>query len=641
MTSQRQAEVGEPDDLYRAALCAMSEGVVVFDARAQVVAHNASAARLLGWQADSSDRPWQAICSDGSPLPPDAHPANLVLQSGAPANGVELGIQLPAGQLSWVSVNAQPLLRDGESRPCGVVCTLVDITARRHSERGRQFSQDHHRSIVETSLEGIWTIDLEGRTSFANERMARILRCSVEMLESSSVWDFVAPAERPVVEQQLQQRARGLGEDHEFCFVAKDGSAVHASVAACAITLPDGRRGALAMVRDTTEQKRLLDQLQEARRLEAVGRLAGGIAHDFNNLLTAILTSVALAENSPDDLATHLETIRVASERAAGFTKQLLAFARKQLIRARPLSLSALVRDFTTVLPRLVGEQIETTVEVPETWPVLGDQSQLEQVLVNLVANARDAMPQGGRVVISTRDVTVGDERQPGAPDIRAGDYVLLTVRDTGGGIDQQARPHIFEPFFSTKAHGTGMGLATCYGIVKQLQGHIQVRAPQDGGTAFDVYLPRSAERPEERASTPRPPARRGHETVLIVEDDSLVCDALERALRHAGYHVLAAGDGEKALKLAEEYSHTINLLVSDVVMPRLSGPQLAERLTVLRPELQVLFVSGYLDQIALPEKLAGRSSHFLAKPYTLDTIVHTVRDLLDLPARSSGSRAR
>ena len=635
MTLPRTLEPAERDDLWRAALAVMSEGVVVFDAEARVVTHNASAARMLGWQADSDDRQWRAICPDGSALRPEAHPALVTLRTGAPESITELGVQSPGGQVLWISVRAQPLRREANAQPYGVVCTLTDITAHRRSDRAQRVSEEHHRNIVETSLEGIWTIDLEGRTSFANARMARMLRCSAEELEGSSLWDFIAPEQRPTVEQQLKQRARGLGEEHEFCFLAKDGSEVHASVAACAITLPDGRPGALAMVRDTTEQKHLVDQLHEARRLEAVGRLAGGVAHDFNNLLTAILTSVALAERGVGELTTHLETIRVASERAAGFTKQLLAFARKQLISARPLSLSELVRDFRAVLPRLLGEQIETIIDAPDTWPVLGDPSQLEQVLVNLVANARDALPQGGRVVISTRDVTVDYERPPGTPDIRLGDYVVLTVRDSGKGIDQSARPHIFEPFFTTKTHGTGMGLATCYGIVKQLDGHIHVRSPQEGGTAFDVYLPRSGKPADERVSTPRPPARRGHETVLIVEDDTLVCDALERALGHAGYHVLSANDGESALELAEGYAHDITLLVTDVVMPRLSGPQLAEQLAALRPELQVLFVSGYLDQIALPERLAGKSSHFLAKPYTLETIVHTVGDLLDRPARA------
>ncbi|HEX4351512.1 MAG TPA: ATP-binding protein, partial [Polyangiales bacterium] len=512
--------------------------------------------------------------------------------------------------------------------------TFNDITERRHAEVARHQSEERYRSIVETSLEGIWTIDLEGRTTFANERMARMLRCTAEELAQSGLWDFVMPSERSLVQQQLQQRGRGQGEEHEFRFVARDGSHVHASVAACAITLPDGRLGALAMVRDITEQKALVDELQEARRLEAVGRLAGGIAHDFNNLLTAILTSVALAERGTRELALHLKTIRVASERAAGFTKQLLAFARKQLIHLRPLSLSAVVRDFAEVLPRLVGEQIETLTETPETWPVLGDRSQLEQVLVNLVANARDAMPNGGKIVVATMQVTLDASQLLSTPDVKPGEYVVLSVSDTGLGIDETTRPYIFEPFFTTKTHGTGLGLSTCYGIVKQLGGHIWVKRAAESGSIFEVYLPRGNELPVVRQRPATPPSQRGHETVLIVEDDELVCDTLQRALRDAGYVVLAANDGERALAMASDHPTTIDLLITDVVMPKLSGRQLAERLTALRPELQVLFVSGYLDQIVLPESISDKATHFLPKPYTLEAIVRTVRGLLDRPTR-------
>jgi PAS domain S-box-containing protein len=641
MSNTLQGALAESETRYRSVIAAMSEGVLLQDAHSAILACNASAERLLGLSAEqlagrsSQDPRWRAIRPDGSPLPSDQHPSLTTLRTGLPQRSVEMGVHKPDGTLTWLSINTQPLFREGERTPYAVVSTFSDISDRKLAEIARQQSEERYRSIVETSLEGIWTIDLTGRTTFANTRMARMLRCSPELLAESSLWDFVEPADRALVEQQLQHRSQGLGEEHEFRFLAKDGSHVWASVAACAITLPDGRAGALAMVRDITEQKQLLDELQEARRLEAIGRLAGGIAHDFNNLLTAILTSVALAERSTSELNLHLQTIRVASERAAGFTKQLLAFARKQLIHLRPLHLSGVVRELSGVLQRVVGEQIDCVIVAPDTWPVLGDQSQLEQVLVNLVANARDAMPNGGSVRITIAQTTLDASQLIGTPDVQPGDYVVLSVRDSGSGIDETTRPHIFEPFFTTKSHGTGLGLSTCYGIVKQLGGHIWVKNAAGGGSIFEVYLPRGSELPSVRPRPALVQSSGGPATLLIVEDDELVCATLGRVLREAGYGVLAATDGERALALAAAQPGNIDLLITDVVMPKLSGRQLAERLTALRPDLQVLFVSGYLDQIVLPERISGAATHFLAKPYTLDGILQTVRELLSRSSRS------
>jgi len=640
MSNTLQGALAQSEEHYRSVIAAMSEGVVMQGVDSAILACNASAERLLGLRAAQLagasllDLRWRTIHPDGSPFPRDKYPAIATLRSGLPERNVEMGVHKPDGTLIWLSICTQPLFRNGDPKPYAVVSTFSDITDRKQAEIALQQSEERYRSIVETSLEGIWTIDLEGRTTFANARMSRMLHCTADELACASLWDFVIPSQRSLVEQQLQQRGQGLGEEHEFRFVAKDGSHVYASVAACAITLPDGRPGALAMVRDITEQKHLLDELQEARRLEAVGRLAGGIAHDFNNLLTAILTSVALAERGSRDLPLHLKTIRVASERAAGFTKQLLAFARKQLIHLRSLSLSDVVREFADVLPRLVGEQIEIVIQTPNTGPVLGDRNQIEQVLVNVVANARDAMPHGGRVLIATRETRLEGAQLLSTPDVQPGDYVVLSVQDSGSGIDETTRPHIFEPFFTTKEHGTGLGLSTCYGIVKQLGGHIWVKRAPGSGSIFEVYLPRSSEPPHERARPAAPLSKGGHETLLIVEDDELVCETLRRALRAVGYSVLAAPDGQRALELADEYPQTIDLLITDVVMPKLSGRHLAERLLALRPGLQVLFVSGYLDQIVLPDSISDTQTHFLPKPYTLDSVVCTVRELLDRAAK-------
>jgi CheY-like chemotaxis protein len=292
------------------------------------------------------------------------------------------------------------------------------------------------------------------------------------------------------------------------------------------------------------------------------------------------------------------------------------------------------VDDLTGVLQRIVTERIEVTTELtPELWPVLGDASQLEQVLVNLVANARDAMPEGGRVVITTRNVSSAASELQNISEARQGDYVALSVRDTGHGIDEDAREHIFEPFFTTKHHGTGLGLASCYGILKQLGGYICVTSSPGRGTTFDAYLPRSAEDPN--ASEPvAAPITGGNETLLVAEDDDAVRRTLQYALSAAGYTVLAAHDGEHALALAAEHAGELALLITDVVMPKLSGRQLAERLKVVRPEVQVLFVSGYLDQIELPDQVSGAPLRFLAKPYSVEELLRAVRALIEQSQR-------
>lgn len=636
MSDKLNGVLAESEERYRSVITAMSEGVVLLAADSTILACNESAERLLGLSAGQMagrtpyDPRWRTIRPDGSAFPPEEHPATRALRSGLPERDVEMGVHKPDDTLSWISINAQPLFRRGQDAPYAVVTTFSDVTERKRAELELRQSEERYRRIVETSVEGIWTIDLEGRTVFANERMSRMLRCTPEELFDSSLWDFVDPEEHALVGQRMQQRAHGVGEDHDFCFRAKDGTRVWTSLATCPITLPNGQVGAMAMVRDITMQKVLLDELHEARRLEAVGRLAGGVAHDFNNLLTAILTSVSLAERSGRALPQYLEIIRSAGERAAELTKQLLAFARRQKIQLEPLYLGALVQSMEEVLSRLVGEHIQVVLDIaPDSWPVLGDASQIEWVVLSLAANARDAMPEGGRLQLTTRTVTLGVLQAQAECHVAPGEYVLLTMRDTGPGLDAATREHIFEPFYSTKGPATGLGLPSCYGIVKQLGGHIRVRSDDASGTTFEIFLARAHESPQ-RPSQGRHSAKvRGHETILLAEDDELVRTSLGRALRDQGYRVLLVEDGDEALSKAAEHEGPIDLLITDVVMPRLGGFELATQLRKLRPTLPILFVSGYSDQRVPQQGLDTAPSQFLAKPYTLEELNACVRYLL------------
>jgi two-component system, cell cycle sensor histidine kinase and response regulator CckA len=394
--------------------------------------------------------------------------------------------------------------------------------------------------------------------------------------------------------------------------------------------------------RDVSEHHRLEEQLAQSQKMDAIGRLAGGVAHDFNNLLTSILSAAEFAgevlpEGSParEDLA----VVREAALRASQLTRQLLAFARKQVVAPRVVSLNGLLLETERMLRRMVGEDVEIATRVSaDIWPVKVDPAQLQQVLVNLAVNARAAMPRGGRLVFETRNLQVTPE--PGeAREVAPGDWVLLSVSDSGTGMSSETMARIFEPFFTTKeaGRGTGLGLATVYGTVKQAGGHISVSSELGRGTRFDILLPRAEGVAQSEAARPSGPTRGGGETVLLVEDDALVLDVNTRALTTLGYKVLPCRSGADALERTRSHGARIDLLVSDVVMPRMSGPALARALEAIRPGLRTLFVSGYAEELMAAHPRAP--APFLPKPFTPRALAAKVREVLDGPPAPSHQR--
>ncbi len=388
---------------------------------------------------------------------------------------------------------------------------------------------------------------------------------------------------------------------------------------------------------DISQEKGLEQLLLQAHKMEAVGRLAGGVAHDFNNLLTAILgyADMLAAALAPDSQQ-HGQAQQVlrAAQRAADLTRKLLAFARKQLIEPRVFDPGELILAIDPLLRRLIGEDIElVTLPGRAVGSVDADPGQIEQVLVNLAVNARAAMPEGGKLTIETLEVELDEAAARDKPDVVPGRYVVLAVSDTGVGMDRETLAHIFEPFFTTKraGEGTGLGLATCYGIVKQAGGHITVHSQPGCGTEFKVYLPRAS---KERVSLParRLPegTRGGSETILLVEDEPLVRQVAEEALKGLGYTVLSARSGIEALELTGRYSQAIHLLLTDLVMPQMSGREVARRVRALRPEMRVLYVSGYGGDPALHPAETDAGIAFLPKPFTRRTLGASVRALLD-----------
>jgi two-component system, cell cycle sensor histidine kinase and response regulator CckA len=379
------------------------------------------------------------------------------------------------------------------------------------------------------------------------------------------------------------------------------------------------------------------EQLRQWQRVEAIGRLAGGVAHDFNNLLMTILgcSELLLREFDPKDpRREEVEEIRRAAQRATSLTHQLLAFGRRQVLQPRVLDLNEIVENMDRMLRRMIGEDIQfLTILAPGLWPVKVDPGQIEQVIMNLVVNARDAMPQGGRLTVETSNIKLDEEYARRHIAVKPGAFVMLAVTDTGCGMNAETRSHLFEPFFTTKekGKGTGLGLSTVYGIIKQSGGNIWAYSEVGKGSTFKVYLPRAEEavkvyKPKEIA----PEAARGTETILLVEDEEAVRTMISRVLQGSGYKVLEACQGREAIEVCRKHQGPIHLMVTDVIMPQMSGRELAERLARVRPETKVLFMSGYPDNAIVHHGVLDPGTAFLQKPFTLAALENKVREVLE-----------
>jgi two-component system, cell cycle sensor histidine kinase and response regulator CckA len=508
-----------------------------------------------------------------------------------------------------------------------------DLMLRQAAEETLRASEERYRGIVETTSDGVVLLDADGRITYANGRFAAMVGRAASDLSGGELADLVVADDRPVWAGELARVGTGTAHRFDVGLHHPGGRTVCAQVALTARADDAGAPTAvLAMVADVTEQKSIEAQLRQAQKLDAVGQLAGGVAHDFNNLLTVIDGYAVLLLAHADEKATEdLSMIRDAAGRAGALTRQLLAFSRTQAARPRVVDVAYLVANVEGMLRRLIREDVDLVVTASESpVAVWADPGQLEQVLVNLAVNARDAMPDGGTLSIATDRVHVGDERaaQLGA---RPGEYVLVTVADTGCGMSEEVAARIFEPFFTTKdlGKGTGLGLSTVYGIVTQAGGHVRVRSIPGAGTTFTVFLPATAaSATDSTVGLGRQRLATGSETILLVEDDPAVRTLTERILSTAGYQVLASADGHRALALADERPD-IDLLVTDVIMPGMNGRQLADRLTAARPGLPVVFTSAHTRGV-LTETSDNPAVAYLEKPFTAAAITDAVRAVLD-----------
>ncbi len=640
---RREAEeaVRRNEERYRTVLETSLDGFCVIDGEGRLLDVTQAYCRLVGY---SREELLQMRVLDLDVSLDAAAVAQRIREAAQWGSGrFETRHRRKDGRIVDVEVSTTHMPHDGTQ------CAFVrDITARKRADAALRESEERYRRVVEGAPDGIF-VQTDSRFRYLNPAALAMFGADDEdQIAGRPVLERIHPDFHAVVTERLrvllqEKRSVPLIEER---YLRLDGTVFDVEVASVPIT-SDGCAGSIVFFRDITARKRaererasLANQLQQAQRLESVGRLAGGVAHDFNNLLTVIngygdLLFRQLGQDDP--LRKPVGEMRKAGERAAELTRQLLAFGRKQIIEPRPMNLNRAITDSLDLLHRLLGEDIDLETRLaPRLGCVVADPAQVNQILMNLVVNARDAMPGGGRLVIETANAELDPARLSGDPEMPPGPYVMLSVTDSGAGIPEEDRQRIFEPFFTTKTDGrsTGLGLSTVYGIVRQAGGSISVDSEPGRGSTFTILLPRSPE----PAAPETPPAiapavPRGKETVLVVEDMEDVRSFISVILRDNGYRVLEAAAGPDALRLAGSYSGPIHLMLSDVVMPRMTGRELADRLRPQRPEMKVIYLSGYPADTIARRGVLEAGVAYLAKPFSPESLAAKVREVLGPPA--------
>ena len=561
------------------------------------------------------------------------------------------------GKIVYLDVYKAPFW-DEKGNLIGTVGCARDITREKQMEEDRKRaeqelreSEEKYRTVVESSMDAIMLLTPEEGFLSGNSAAVKIFGCKDEKEFTSQTPQNLFSQYQPdgtlssEKDKQIMAIAMEKGSHFfEWTYKRMDGQEFPATVLLTKMEL-QGRRMLQAMVRDITEhkkaheeRKKLEARLRQAQKMEAIGLLAGGVAHDFNNLLTVIIGNAQLALMNvikDKSLRKEIEEIEKAGERAASLTSQLLAFSRKQIVQPDILDINELLTNMEKMLGRLIGEDVElVTIPEPELWQVEADPGQMEQVIMNLAVNATEAMPKGGKLSIETANIDLSENYfHEHAVKNEPGSYVMLTVSDTGSGMDKKTQEHIFEPFFTTKevGKGTGLGLSTVYGIVKQNNGFVWVYSESGQGSTFKVYLPKAKgdTEPEEKEQTLVDDLS-GSETVLIVEDDDGLRKFAQEVLLRHGYRVLDAENGEDALSVSQAHEGPIHLMITDVVMPRMGGRETTERLQPLYPQMKVIYMSGYTDNAIVQHGVLAPGLNFLEKPFTPESLARKVREMLD-----------
>lgn len=638
ISQHREAKSANEVTTHALAMDSAADGISILGKEGKYLYVNSAFARMMGFEGTSAviGRSWREVYDEKDLALLEDHVRDALKRTGKWSEQVSLsrrdGSRIPVE----MAITAMP---EG-----GVVCVARDISERLKAARAHLETEAKYKMFVEqvAAVSYIAEVGLHGKWHYVSPQVEAIFGYKPEeWLAGSEDWiQFVSEEDHPLIEAAEENCLRAKRFQAEYRLRRKDGRIIWVSDNAVFVPGSESHPLMEGIMVDITERRVLEDQLQQARRMEAVGRLAGGVAHDFNNLLTIIKGYVELALNrvagSPE-LRGNIQQIADAAERAVTLVRQLLAFSRKQVLKPKVLDLNSVVLNMDKMVRRLISETIEMRTRIEKKLgSVKADPGQIEQVILNLIVNARDAMPDGGKLWIETGNVELNSSVAHDQAFIKPGQYVMLSVTDTGVGISAEALPHIFEPFYTTKetSRGTGLGLSTVYGIVKQSGGHIAVNSELGKGTTFKVYLPRV----EDSLPAPREvevgesTAREGKETILLAEDEPAVRELARMVLSEQGYTVIEAQNAEDAVRLAGRHGSEIHLLLTDVVMPGMSGHDLAKHLTALHPYLRVLYMSGYTDNVIAENGNLEEGLSFLQKPFTPRALAQRVRETLDRP---------
>jgi two-component system, cell cycle sensor histidine kinase and response regulator CckA len=618
-------------------LRSIGDAVISTDTQGRIHFMNPIAEALTGWtNAAAEGRPLLEVFRVEDELSRQPAPD---LTAKVLHDGVVVGL---ANHSTLIARDGLPIPIDDSAAPIhdeqgnitGVVLVFRDVTLRRQAQRYLEESESRYRLLFESNPQPMWVFD-RSSLAFLAVNQAAIARYGYTREEflSMTLRDIRPPEDIPALLEHARASTATPHTDGPWRHRKKDGAILVVEIAAHPIQFGDAA-ATLVMATDITEHKRLEEELRQSQKLEAVGQLAGGIAHDFNNLLTVIegYAEMIRDHQAPDDAnRDSLEEILVAARRAASLTRQLLAFSRRQILQPIRLNLNANVISTQHMLSRLLGENIRIhTTLASGLWDVFADPGQIDQIVLNLAVNARDAMERGGVLTIETANL---ERDAPPALELADGEYVRLSVGDTGQGMDEETRRHIFEPFFTTKevGRGTGLGLSTVYGIVKQSGGHIRVSSEPGKGSSFSIYLPRAGDvtLPSVKGSSGSAPAQRSGQTILLVEDDETVRHLVMSMLKSSGYHVIAPATPQEALRICGEFSTPLDLLLTDMVLPETDGAEVAEKAVASRPDLRVLYMSGYTEHPVLRLPGFDRGAPFIQKPFTKAALTAKVREVL------------
>ncbi len=624
----------------------MAQGVVFQTPDGRITFVNHAAERILGFSRDellgraSMDPGRRAIREDGTDFPAHEHPSMVALLKGKPVSEVTMGFFNPKEEaIRWVLVSAVPLLKEGETTPNEVYTTFTDITEMRRTQDALRESEARYRHLFESSGDAILVMKKETILD-CNRRAQELFMCRRDEILGRSIHEL-APAEqldgtesRGKLMARIRSALEGRPQRFEWTHLKCDGTPFDAEVTLNAVQM-GGRLRLHAIVRDNTERKRaeaereaLRKRLLQAQKVETVGHLAGGIAHDFNNLLAPIVTysEMLLLNLKPDNpWYAEIKIIYEAAQRAKDLVRQLLEM--------QIMDLNEVVSKLETVLPRTVREDIQIELFLaPAQLCMKGDPAQIEQVIMNLVINAQDAMADPGVLSIETANVILDASYCASHPDVKPGPYVMLAVSDTGQGMQKEILPYIYEPFFTTKeaGKGIGLGLATVYGIVKQHGGNISVNSEGQQGTTFKIHFPLIHGKIE-KALTSEVAFKHGppSETIMVVEDDKVVRDMVVMLLKEEGYGVVAATDPAACVAALDQHQGPVHLLLTDVVLPGKSGRDLYNELRIRYPQLKVLYMSGYSNIVIADSGVLEHGTHFIEKPFSIETLTHKIRQAI------------